>query len=62
MGKTVTGLQITGNAGTGGTFMMPDGKTVTTTQPITQTGTGVDAGKLALVGLVGLLLLRGAIK
>ena len=61
-GKTVTGLQITGNAGTGGTFMMPDGKTVTTTQPITQTETGVDTGKLALVGLVGLLLLRGAIK
>ena len=61
-GKTVTGLQITGNAGTGGTFMMPDGKTVTTTQPITQTETGVDTGKLALIGLLGVLLLRGAIR
>ena len=59
-GQTKTAVQITGTPDTGGTFMMPDGKTVTTTQPITSTG--LNAGKLALVGLVGLLLLRGAIK
>jgi len=61
-GKTVTAVQVTGTSATGGTFVLPDGKTVTTTTPITQTTTGLDAGKLALVGLVGLLLLRGAIK
>jgi hypothetical protein len=60
-GQTQTGTQVTGTAATGGTFILPDGKTtVTTTQPIT--GGGLSAGHLALVGLVGLLLLRGAIK
>jgi chemotaxis protein histidine kinase CheA len=63
-GKTVTGLQVTGNSGTGGTFMMPDGKTVMTTKPITSTAApgAVDSGKIALFGLIGLLLLRGAVK
>jgi len=59
-GQTQTATQVTGTAGGGGTFMLPDGKTVTTDKSIT--ATGVDAGKLALVGLLGLLLLRGAIK
>jgi hypothetical protein len=59
-GQTQTAVQVTGTAATGGTFMLPGGSTVTTTQPIT--GGGLDAGKIALVGLVGLLLLRGAIK
>jgi hypothetical protein len=59
-GKTATGVQVTGTPATGGTFMLPDGKTVTTTTSIT--GGGLNAGKIALVGLVGLLLLRGAIK
>jgi chemotaxis protein histidine kinase CheA len=59
-GQTVTAVQTTGTAATGGTFILPDGKTITTTEPIT--GGGLDAGKIALVGLVGLLLLRGAIK
>ena len=59
-GQTVTAVQTTGTAATGGTFMLPGGSTVTTTTPIT--GGGLDAGKIALVGLVGLLLLRGAIK
>ena len=59
-GQTQTAVQVTGTPATGGTFMLPDGKTVTTTEPIT--GGGLDAGKIALVGLVGLLLLRGAIK
>jgi hypothetical protein len=53
-------VQVTGTPATGGTFILPDGGTVTTTEPIT--GGGLDAGKIALVGLVGLLLLRGAIK
>jgi hypothetical protein len=34
---------------------LPDVQTVTT-------GTGIDSGKLALIGLIGFLLLRGAIK
>ena len=59
-GQTVTAVQTTGTAATGGTFILPGGGTVTTTEPIT--GGGLDAGKIALVGLVGLLLLRGAIK
>jgi hypothetical protein len=59
-GQTQTAVQVTGTAATGGTFILPDGGTVTTTEPIT--GGGLDAGKIALVGLVGLLLLRGAIK
>jgi multidrug efflux pump subunit AcrA (membrane-fusion protein) len=59
-GQTATGVQVTGTPATGGTFMLPGGGTVTTTEPIT--GGGLDAGKIALVGLVGLLLLRGAIK
>ena len=60
-GKTVTAVQVGGGSSTGGDFMIPDtGKVVTTTAPIT--GGGTDAGKLALVGLLGLLLLRGAIK
>jgi len=59
-GQTVTAVQTTGTSATGGTFMLPGGSTVTTTTPIT--GGGLDAGKIALVGLVGLLLLRGAIK
>jgi hypothetical protein len=59
-GKTVTAVQIVGDSNSSGTFMIPDtGKTVTTTTPITG---GTDAGKIALVGLLGLLLLRGAIK
>jgi len=59
-GKTVTAVQVSGGSNTGGTFMFPDtGKTVTTTTPITG---GSDAGKLALVGLLGLLLLRGAVR
>ena len=59
-GQTQTAVQVTGTPATGGTFILPDGGTVTTTEPIT--GGGLDAGKIALVGLVGLLLLRGAIK
>jgi hypothetical protein len=59
-GQTVTAVQTTGTAATGGTFMTPDGKTVTTTQSIT--ATGVDSGKLALFGLLGVLLLRGVFK
>jgi hypothetical protein len=59
-GQTVTAVQTTGTAATGGTFMLPGGKTVTTTQPIT--ATGVDSGKLALFGLLGVLLLRGVFK
>jgi hypothetical protein len=59
-GQTQTATQVTGTVGGGGTFMLPDGKTVTTDKSIT--ATNVDAGKLALVGLLGLLLLRGAIK
>jgi hypothetical protein len=59
-GKTVTAVQVTGTAGTGGTFMMPDGKTVTTTQSIT--ATPLSPGHIALAALVGILLLRGAIK
>lgn len=59
-GQTVTAVQVSGGSNTGGTFMVPDsGKTVTTTTPITG---GTDAGKLALVGLLGLLLLRGAVR
>ena len=60
-GKTVTATQITGGPNTGGTFMFPDGKTVTVTKPITST-IEVDSGKIALYGLIGLLLLRGAVK
>jgi hypothetical protein len=59
-GQTVTAVQTTGTAATGGTFMLPGGSTVTTTQPIT--ATGVDSGKLALIGLLGVLLLRGVFK
>jgi hypothetical protein len=61
-GQTVTAVQVTGSSATGGTFVLPDGGAVTTTQPITETATGVDAGKLALVGLLGVLLLRGVFK
>jgi hypothetical protein len=60
-GKTVTATQVTGTAATGGTFIMPDGKTVTTDKSITSTG-GLDTGKIALFGLLGFLLLRGAVK
>jgi len=59
-GQTVTAVQTTGTAATGGTFMLPGGSTITTTTPIT--GGGLDAGKIALVGLVGILLLRGAVR
>jgi hypothetical protein len=59
-GKTVTAVQVTGTAGTGGTFMMPDGKTVTTTQAIT--ATPLSPGHIALAALVGILLLRGAVR
>jgi len=59
-GQTVTAVQVTGSSATGGTFMMPDGKTVTTTQSITSTG--MSPGHIALAALVGILLLRGAIK
>jgi hypothetical protein len=59
-GQTVTAVQTTGTAATGGTFMLPGGSTVTTTKPIT--ATGVDSGKLALFGLLGVLLLRGVFK
>jgi hypothetical protein len=59
-GKTVTAVQVTGTAGTGGTFMMPDGKTVTTTQSIT--ATPLSPGHIALAALVGILLLRGAVR
>ena len=63
-GKTVTATQITGGPNTGGTLMLPDGKTVTTTQPITSTTTagGLDSGKIALLGLLGFLLLREAVR
>jgi len=60
-GKTVTATQITGSAGGGGTFMLPDQKTVSTATAITSTG-GLDSGKIALFGLIGLLLLRGAVR
>jgi hypothetical protein len=59
-GQTQTAVQVTGTPATGGTFILPDGGTVTTTEPIT--GGGLSAGHIALAGLVGLLLLRGAIK
>jgi hypothetical protein len=59
-GQTQTATQVTGTAGGGGTFMLPDGKTVTTDKSIT--ATGVDAGKIALFGLLGILLLRGAVR
>jgi hypothetical protein len=59
-GKTVTAVQILPDSSGSGTFMIPDtGKTVTTKMPIMG---GSDAGKLALVGLLGLLLLRGAVR
>jgi hypothetical protein len=59
-GKTVTAVQILPDSSGGGTFMIPDtGKVVTTKIPIMG---GSDAGKLALVGLLGLLLLRGAVR
>jgi hypothetical protein len=63
-GKTVTATQVTGTSTTGGTFVLPDGKTVTTNQPITSTGEPgeLDLGKIALFGLLGLLLLRGAVR
>ena len=63
-GKTVTATQITGSAGGGGTFMLPDQKTVSTTTAITSTAApgGLDSGKIALFGLIGLLLLRGAVR
>lgn len=60
-GKTVTATQITGTSGGGGTFMFPDQKTVSTATAITSTG-GLDSGKIALFGLIGLLLLRGAVR
>jgi multidrug efflux pump subunit AcrA (membrane-fusion protein) len=63
-GKTVTATQVTGTSTTGGTFVLPDGKTVTTNQPITATAAPgeLDLGKIALFGLLGLLLLRGAVR
>jgi hypothetical protein len=63
-GKTVTATQVTGTSTTGGTFVLPDGKTVTTSQPITSTAAPgeLDLGKIALFGLLGLLLLRGAVR
>jgi multidrug efflux pump subunit AcrA (membrane-fusion protein) len=63
-GKTVTATQVTGTSTTGGTFVLPDGKTVTTNQPITSTAApgDLDLGKIALFGLLGLLLLRGAVR
>lgn len=63
-GKTVTATQVTGTSTTGGTFVLPDGKTVTTNQPITSTAAPgeLDLGKIALFGLLGLLLLRGAVR
>jgi hypothetical protein len=59
-GQTQTAVQVTGTAATGGTFILPDGKTVTTTKPIT--ATALSPGHIALAALVGILLLRGAIK
>ena len=59
-GQTVTAVQTTGTAATGGTFMLPGGATVTTTQPIT--ATGLSAGHIALAALLGVLLLRGAVR
>jgi len=59
-GQTQTAVQITGTAATGGTFMLPGGETVTTTKPIT--ATGLSAGHIALAALLGVLLLRGAVR
>jgi len=59
-GQTQTAVQVTGTAATGGTFMLPDGKTVTTTKSITSAA--LSPGHIALAALVGILLLRGAIK
>jgi hypothetical protein len=59
-GQTVTAVQVTGSAATGGTFMTPDGKTVTTTKSITSTP--LSPGHIALAALVGILLLRGAVR
>jgi hypothetical protein len=59
-GQTQTGVQVTGTAATGGTFILPDGGTVTTTESITSTA--LSPGHIALAALVGILLLRGAIR
>jgi len=59
-GQTQTAVQVTGTAATGGTFMLPGGATVTTTQPIT--ATGLSSGHIALAALLGVLLLRGAVR
>ena len=59
-GQTQTAVQITGTAATGGTFMLPGGETVTTTKPIT--ATALSPGHIALAALVGVLLLRGAVR
>jgi hypothetical protein len=59
-GQTQTAVQITGTAATGGTFMLPGGETVTTTKPIT--ATGLSSGHIALAALLGVLLLRGAVR
>jgi hypothetical protein len=59
-GQTQTAVQVTGTPATGGTFMLPDGGTVTTTESITSTA--LSPGHIALAALVGILLLRGAIR
>jgi multidrug efflux pump subunit AcrA (membrane-fusion protein) len=59
-GQTQTAVQVTGTAATGGTFMLPDGGTVTTTESITSAA--LSPGHIALAALVGILLLRGAIR
>jgi len=59
-GQTVTAVQTTGTAATGGTFILPDGGTVTTTESITSAA--LSPGHIALAALVGILLLRGAIR
>jgi hypothetical protein len=59
-GQTVTAVQATGTAATGGTFILPDGGTVTTTESITSAA--LSPGHIALAALVGILLLRGAIR
>ena len=59
-GQTQTAVQVTGTAATGGTFILPDGGTVTTTESITSAA--LSPGHIALAALVGILLLRGAIR
>jgi hypothetical protein len=59
-GQTQTAVQVTGTPATGGTFILPDGGTVTTTESITSAA--LSPGHIALAALVGILLLRGAIR